>query len=106
MTIGLVIRNARESAGMTRSELCEKAGIGLSTLRGLEKGINSPRYDSLVLISNGLGIPLSRLIKRAEIIDHPEAYIYDKEETYPNCSVQVLTNTITGEQSWGWWKNE
>ena len=25
--------------------------------------------------------------------------VYDKEEIYPNCTVQVLTNTITGEQS-------
>lgn len=31
--------------------------------------------------------------------------IYDKEETYPNCTVQVLTNTATGETSVGWWEN-
>lgn len=31
--------------------------------------------------------------------------VYDKEEIYPNCTVQVLTNTVTGEQSVGWWKN-
>lgn len=30
---------------------------------------------------------------------------YDKEETYPNCTVQVLTNTETGEVSVGWWEN-
>ena len=34
-----------------------------------------------------------------------ETNIYDKEETYPNCTVQVLTNTVTGEVSVGWWKN-
>ena len=34
-----------------------------------------------------------------------ETNIYDKEETYPNCPVQVLTNTATGEVSVGWWKN-
>ena len=32
--------------------------------------------------------------------------LFDKEETYPNCTVQILTNTITGEQSVGWWRNE
>lgn len=31
--------------------------------------------------------------------------IYDKEETYPNCTVQVLTNTVTGDVSVGWWEN-
>jgi hypothetical protein len=34
-----------------------------------------------------------------------ETNIYDKEETYPNCTVQVLTNTVTGETSVGWWEN-
>ena len=32
--------------------------------------------------------------------------LYDQEETYPNCTVQVLTNTVTGETSVGWWPNE
>ena len=31
--------------------------------------------------------------------------VYDHEETFPNCTVQVLTNTATGETSVGWWKN-
>ena len=32
--------------------------------------------------------------------------IYDKEEVFPNCTVQVLTNTVTGEASVGWWRND
>lgn len=32
--------------------------------------------------------------------------IYDKEEIYPNCTVQVLTNTVTGKVSVGWWRND
>lgn len=31
--------------------------------------------------------------------------LFDKEETFPNCTVQVLTNTVTGETSVGWWRN-
>lgn len=31
--------------------------------------------------------------------------IFDKEEIFPNCTVQILTNTITGEISIGWWEN-
>lgn len=34
-----------------------------------------------------------------------ETNIFDKEEIYPDCTVQVLTNTVTGETSVGWWKN-
>lgn len=33
-----------------------------------------------------------------------EVNIYDEEETYHNCTVQVLTNTVTGQTSVGWWK--
>ncbi len=32
--------------------------------------------------------------------------IFDKEEIYSNCTVQVLTNSVTGEVSIGWWKND
>lgn len=35
-----------------------------------------------------------------------ECNFYDKEETFENCTVQVLTNTVTGEVSVGWWKTE
>ena len=30
--------------------------------------------------------------------------LYDKEEIIEGCTVQVLTNSITGETSVGWWK--
>mgnify|MGYP007101876401 CR=1 FL=1 len=32
--------------------------------------------------------------------------LYDQEELYPDCTVQVLTNTVTGETSVGWWRND
>lgn len=35
-----------------------------------------------------------------------EPFYYDKVETYPNCTVQVLTNTRTGDVSVGWWENK
>ena len=35
-----------------------------------------------------------------------ETSIFDIEEIYTNCTVQVLKNSVTGEISVGWWKNE
>ena len=35
-----------------------------------------------------------------------ETNIYDEEEIYTNCTVQIWKNSITGEISIGWWKNE
>ena len=31
---------------------------------------------------------------------------YNQEEIYENCTVQVLTNTMNGRTSIGWWQNE
>lgn len=37
------------------------------------------------------------------VIDVP---FFDQEEIFTNCTVQVLTNSTTGEVSIGWWQNE
>ena len=31
--------------------------------------------------------------------------IFDEEEIYENCTVQILRNSVTGEMSIGWWPN-
>ena len=31
-------------------------------------------------------------------------YYYDEEEIIPNCTVQILKNTKTGDESIGWWR--
>lgn len=41
-----------------------------------------------------------------EKIDVSMPFLFDKEEIIENCTVQILTNTVTGEQSIGWWKPE
>lgn len=35
-----------------------------------------------------------------------ETNIYDKETIIEDCTVQILENTVTGEQSIGWFKND
>jgi len=32
--------------------------------------------------------------------------LFDEEEIYDNCTVQVLHNSVTDEYSVGWWNNE
>lgn len=32
--------------------------------------------------------------------------IYDQEEIHHGCTVQILRNSVTGEVSVGWWKEE
>lgn len=35
-----------------------------------------------------------------------EMCVFDEVETYENCTVQILKNSVTGEISVGWWKNQ
>ena len=35
-----------------------------------------------------------------------ETNIYDTEEIHHGCTVQVLRNSVTGDVSVGWWKEE
>ena len=32
--------------------------------------------------------------------------VFDRVEYHENCTVQILTNTVTGDVSVGWWENE
>lgn len=56
---------------------------------------------------------LNKLIKNTEQqnvenvvnIENMEINVYDEEEIYPDCTVQVLRNSVTGKVSVGWWKN-
>lgn len=34
-----------------------------------------------------------------------ETNMFDEEELHTDCTVQVLTNSVTGEVSVGWWEN-
>ena len=31
--------------------------------------------------------------------------LFDEEELHPNCTVQILRNSVTGDVSVGWWEN-
>lgn len=35
---------------------------------------------------------------------YKETTVYDREETIEGCTVQILTNSRTGETSVGWWR--
>ena len=45
-------------------------------------------------------------IREAGELRIEEINFFDTEEVYENCTVQVLSNSITGNVSVGWWKND
>lgn len=61
-SLGGRIRQLREAAGLTQEELATHAGIGRVTLVRIERGEQSPRYDTLVALAAALGHPLAPLL--------------------------------------------
>lgn len=61
-SIGSRIRGLRNAAKMSQKELANAAGIGRITLVRLENGDQSPRYETLVALARGLGLPVADLL--------------------------------------------
>lgn len=57
------------------------------------------------LLANGVRLETKQATSD-KISDKIETNIYDSEEIHHNCTVQILRNSITGEQSIGWWPEE
>ena len=62
--IGAGIRQLRESAGLTQQALAQAANIGRVTLVRIEKGDQSPRYETLGSLAQALGRPFRELVGR------------------------------------------
>ena len=60
-------------------------------------------YMQVIRMIEGMEIiSFEPLEKKVEIAMN----MYDQEEEYPNCTVQIWKNSETGERSIGWWKND
>lgn len=64
-SMGKRIRYLREQANMTQEALASSARIGRITIVRIEKGEQSPRYDTLAAIASALKLPIQRLIADA-----------------------------------------
>ena len=62
LELGLRIRTMREEAGLTQEALAVAAGIGRVTLVRLEKGEQSPRFETLAAVGKALGRGMEELV--------------------------------------------
>lgn len=73
--VPMIIRMAREQAGLTRSQLSEKTGLAVGTIGQYERGARHPKGRQLQLLADALGIPANMLSPQ-----YVSNYIPDKSE--------------------------
>lgn len=61
-----VLREARQTAGMTQEDLAERADVSVRFISFLETGKRQPSLSALAAVSAGLGVPMSTLIMAVE----------------------------------------
>ena len=74
--------------------------------------INLPSKIISSEFNNDLSYFSGTLNRQLEILDLLDKYkendeisFYDEEENVENCTVQILSNSKTGDISIGWWRN-
>ena len=74
-----LLTDRRIQKGLSKNQLSQKAGLGLTTVSYIERGMRSPSFDSLLRIADVLDVELWELVKEAsseakrstKIEDHP-----------------------------------
>jgi len=64
--LGKVVRFYRKQRRLSQAELAEKAGISITFLSKIERGIKFPTSDTLSGLANGLDIEVYQLFRNDE----------------------------------------
>lgn len=60
---GKKLRQLRRQKDLTQEKLAEKAEISVEFLSLMERGINSPSFNTLEKLSDALGVPVKELFE-------------------------------------------
>ncbi|AKU11298.1 transcriptional regulator, XRE family [Azoarcus sp. CIB] len=66
--LSCAIREARLAAGLSQERLAEVAHVHRNLVGLLERNERNPTVGSLLAIADGLGVPASKLLARAEVL--------------------------------------
>jgi transcriptional regulator with XRE-family HTH domain len=66
--LAAVVKQLREERDITQEELAYEAGITVSSLSRIERGLNSPGWNTVGKIVKALGVSLAELV---EGVEHP-----------------------------------
>lgn len=84
LSMGTKIKDLREKAGMTQTELADKLGLSKSVISAYEKGIRNPSFKILPLL--------------AQTFNVTELYFFEKGEWKKNEPITVDISDLNTEQ--------
>jgi transcriptional regulator with XRE-family HTH domain len=61
-TVGRRVRSAREELGLTQDQLAERAGLHVSYVGQIERGLREPSLRSLAAVATALNLQLADLL--------------------------------------------
>lgn len=67
MDIPKIISERRKALGITQTELAEMAGIGIATVKDIERGKGNPSLKTLQQLCVVLGFEIELKIKKVEL---------------------------------------
>lgn len=67
-SFGVVLHKHRKARKMTQESLSEKADVDVKMIGRIERFIRNPSLNLADSLAQGLGVPLSQLVKEAEEI--------------------------------------
>lgn len=71
LTMGNKIKNLREKAGMSQTELADKLGLSKSVISAYEKGIRKPSFKVLPLLAKALNVTELYFFEKGEWQNQP-----------------------------------
>jgi transcriptional regulator with XRE-family HTH domain len=66
--LGRAVRAIRAERGISQVQLAEATGFRQSWISNVEHGRRNPSWSNVVRLAEGLGVPTSTLIARAEAL--------------------------------------
>lgn len=71
LSMGTKIKDLREKAGMTQTELADKLGLSKSVISAYEKGIRNPSFKILPLLAQTFNVTELYFFEKGEWQSHP-----------------------------------
>ena len=89
--IGIGIKNARLTVGITQAELARRLGVTPQAISQYERGEKKPKIETIKKIADALGVSWFQLSHLDDLVTTSEERVLDKEEVYQSIAVDYTT---------------